>query len=427
MVLPVRLSTIEFEMLRQFARYILFFVLAWLTGMCSQNGIFVPHRCKFEVPTIPLPYATRLSLEGVYRVVAGNKNLGVDLVCKASRDKLSFFTNIKGIVIILDAAMDADSTLRFAGFWRVSEYIETGEICLAMDKEKGSKFLTHKAGPLGLQLTGSFSSIQARDNAITLEYIRGFSPSAISDSLAIFGHHGVETNGNPPFTENSLEAFRQAEAYGANALEVDVRLTRDNVPVLYHDVDLNYRLVQKQGILANLDQVSWDLLKSSIRLTDGQRIPSVEQALTIAVDSTNLRYVWLDIKGNPNVFKYLEPIVRAAMSRAASKGRKITIISDIPSTEVLAEYYKQPSYADLPLMYELGLDKAIELGCKYWGPRWTEGTLDKEVKRAHRLGIDVYAWTINSEKYVEIYLNAGFDGMITDYPAYAAFHHYIKP
>jgi len=177
--------------------------------------------------------------------------------------------------------------------------------------------------------------------------------------------------------------------------------------------------VQKAGILANLDEVTWDLLKSSVLLTDGQRIPSLEQALTLAVDSTSLRYVWLDIKGNPFVFKFLEPIVRRAMSRAAAKGRKITFISDIPTKEVLAEYYKQPSYADLPLMYELGLETAIHLGCKYWGPRWTEGTLVEQVKQAHNVGIKVYAWTINSERYIETYLNAGFDGMITDYPAYA--------
>ncbi len=414
-------------MMRKCIRYSLLFAVTYLIGMCSKNDIFVPDRCKFQVPTTPLSLATRVAMEGVYRVVDGNRNLGVDFVCKASRDKVSFFSNTKGILIILDAAMETDSTLLFAGFWRVSEYTDSGQICLAIDKDKGSKFLTHKAGPAGLQLMGNFSSTQSKDNAITLEYVRGFSPAVIADSLAIFGHHGVETNGNPPFTENSLEAFRQAEAYGANALEVDVRLTRDNVPVLYHDVDLNYRLVQKAGILANLNDVTWALLKSSIRLTDGQRIPRVEEALTLAVDSTNLRYVWLDIKGNPDVFKFLEPIVRSAMSRAAAKGRKITIISDIPTQEVLAEYYKQPSYADLPLMYELGLAKTIELGCKYWGPRWTEGTLVEEVKRAHSLGIKVYAWTINSEAYVQTYLNADFDGLITDYPAYATFHHYIKP
>ena len=55
------------------------------------------------------------------------------------------------------------------------------------------------------------------------------------------------------------------------------------------------------------------------------------------------------------------------------------------------------------------------------------GNTVEEVKRAHGLGMDVYAWTINSEKYVQVYLNADFDGLITDYPAYAAFHHYIKP
>lgn len=395
--------------------------------MCSHNEFFVPNPCKFEVSSTPLPLATRVAMEGVYRLVAGNQKLGSEFVCKASRDKVSFFSNTLGIFFILDAAMKADSTLLFAGFWRVAEFTTNGGICLSIESQNGANFLSHKAGPESLQLTGNFSTEKDPLNAITLEYVRGFSPSAIADSLAIFGHHGVETNGNPPFAENSLEAFRQAEAYGANSLEVDVRLTRDHVPVLYHDIDLNYRLVERAGILANLDEVTWDLLKSSIRLTDGQRIPSVAQALTLAVDSTNLRYVWLDIKGNPDVFKYLEPIVRSAISRAAAKNRKITIISDIPTKEVLAEYHKQPSYADLPLMYELGLDKTIELGFKYWGPRWTEGTLDEDVKRAHSWGIKVYSWTINNEKYVQEFLNAGFDGMISDYPSYVAYHHYTKP
>jgi len=40
-----------------------------------------------------------------------------------------------------------------------------------------------------------------------------------ADSVVIFGHHGIETNENPPFMENSLEAFRQSEDYGANSLE----------------------------------------------------------------------------------------------------------------------------------------------------------------------------------------------------------------
>lgn len=414
-------------MMRKWISYGLLFVLASLIGMCSQNDIFEPRPCKFDVPVTPLPLETRVSMEGVYRLAGGDGKLGSEFVCKASRDKVSFFSNALGTYMILDAAMDADSNLYLSGFWRVSEFTTNGGICLSLYKDKAAPFLAHKSGPAGLQFAGDFSTDAAPKNPITLEYVRGFSLSAIADSLAIFGHHGVETMGNPPFSENSLEAFRQAEAYGANCLEVDIRLTRDNVPVLYHDVDLNYRLIQRSGILANLDQVTWDLLKSSIRLTDGQRIPSLDQALTLAVDSTNLRYVWLDIKGNPDVFKYLEPIVRCAISRAAAKNRTITFISDIPTKAVLAEYYKQPTYADLPLMYELDLDKAIELGCKYWGPRWTEGTHDAEVKRAHDLGMKVYAWTINSETYVQVFLNAGFDGMITDYPSYVAFHHYNKP
>src|SRR5881397_2525073 len=39
--------------------------------------------------------------------------------------------------------------------------------------------------------------------------------------------------------ENTLLAFRQAVEIGADAIEFDVRLTRDGVPVVIHDADLD--------------------------------------------------------------------------------------------------------------------------------------------------------------------------------------------
>ncbi len=46
--------------------------------------------------------------------------------------------------------------------------------------------------------------------------------------------------------ENTLPAFRDAVALGATALETDVQLTADGVPVLFHDRDLQ-RLCAAQG------------------------------------------------------------------------------------------------------------------------------------------------------------------------------------
>jgi len=52
----------------------------------------------------------------------------------------------------------------------------------------------------------------------------------------VWGHRGSRGRGNPP--ENSLGAFRAALDCGAGGIELDVQLTRDGVPVVFHDAAL---------------------------------------------------------------------------------------------------------------------------------------------------------------------------------------------
>ncbi len=394
---------------------------------CSQNDIQVHFEARLE-NTKPISRDILRSMEGIYKLAEGSSSLGSEFVCKTSLNKVSFFSNERGIFFILNAGLNLqDSSIQFAGFWRVSENTSNGTISFIVPKGFGSGKLLKQNIASGLIMMGGFT-VGGRKQSITLKYERDFSASVKANPFVIFGHHGIQTNANPAFIENSLEAFRQAQDYGANSLEVDVRMTKDNVPVLYHDPDLNIRVIQKSGILADLDQITWNVLFHYVLLRDGQRIPSLEEALTLAVDSTELQYIWIDVKGNPNVFKYLEPIVRKAIARAQSKGRTIEIITDLPSDDVIDEYKKQPSYSDLPLMCELSLDETIALNCKYWGPRWTEGTLNDDVARAHSLGMKAFTWTLNSEKFIVSFMRDGnFDGLITDYPSYAVYNFYTRP
>ena len=39
------------------------------------------------------------------------------------------------------------------------------------------------------------------------------------------------------------------------------------------------------------------------------------------------------------------------------------------------------------------------------------------VAAAHRLGLEVHAWTINEEREMEALLDLGADGIMTDFPA----------
>jgi glycerophosphoryl diester phosphodiesterase len=166
-------------------------------------------------------------------------------------------------------------------------------------------------------------------------------------------------------------------------------------------------------------------LEDYVRLRDGQKIPSVAQILDAFVASTNLKCIILDIKGNVGIFKYLEPIIRSAYAQAATLNRDVLIITDIPSDDVLTEYLTQPSYATLPIIYDISLQGCIDHGFKYWMPRFSEGLLLDDVDKAHGLGIKVYSWTLNDMTLVNNYLQNGrFDGLLSDYPAYIVYDYY---
>ena len=225
---------------------------------CSQNEIFTPFEAKLE-NTVPISRDILRSMEGIYKLEDGSNDLGSDFVCKTSLNKVSFFSNARGIFFILSAGLKlADSSIQFAGFWRVSENTSNGAISFIVPKAQGSVKLLKQQIVAGLKLTGGYT-VKGGKQLISLRYVRDFSSNVKVKPFAIFGHHGIETNANPPFIENTLEAFRQAQDYGANSLEVDIRLTKDNVPVLYHDADLNIRVVEKDGILADIDQEILDV------------------------------------------------------------------------------------------------------------------------------------------------------------------------
>jgi len=64
----------------------------------------------------------------------------------------------------------------------------------------------------------------------------------------IVGHRGV--CGHPELKENTLEAFDLAVSLGGG-IELDLRLTSDDVPVVSHDPDLE-RIHGVQGVLADM-------------------------------------------------------------------------------------------------------------------------------------------------------------------------------
>jgi glycerophosphoryl diester phosphodiesterase len=88
--------------------------------------------------------------------------------------------------------------------------------------------------------------------------------------------------------ENTIDSLRSALDRGADAVEIDVRLTRDGVPVLLHDETLR-RLWERDRPLRALTAAEVS------GLTDG-RVPTLAEALAATEGSR----VMLDLPGAPD-------------------------------------------------------------------------------------------------------------------------------
>jgi len=404
---------------------------------CSKSEITLPPQPDESnlVGTTALPFtggATIKDMEGIYRWVDGANGMGTLFVCKVSKYKVSFFSNSNGTSIILNYGYKAsDGSLQFSGFYRLTESPIQGLVKFSVASAEGAADLLTGL-PDNLVLKGEYDG-----NEFTMKFERHFTDFAKNNPFMVFAHHGIQTTVDPPFAENSLGVVLNAEDYGCTGLELDVRMTKDNVPILIHDPTINTRLTMKGPLFGSWDKYGFNFISQYVRLIDGQRVPSVEQALNAFIDSTTLTHFWMDIKGNPDVFKYLEPVVRNAYERAATQGRNIVIFAGLPSSDVIDEMNKQPTYKagnpafaysdPLPSLAEETVDKAIATNSQFFGPRYTLGLLLPDVQRAHDNNIKVIAWTLNARGLIVNYLENGqFDGFITDYPAYVIYEYYTR-
>jgi glycerophosphoryl diester phosphodiesterase len=103
-------------------------------------------------------------------------------------------------------------------------------------------------------------------------------------------HRGLHTTERP---ENSLAAFEHAVETGYPA-ELDVRLTSDGVPVVFHDECLD-RLTDRSG---RVDETAWETLADTTLLDTDEPVPTLDDVLTL-VDGAVPLLVELKSSGQP--------------------------------------------------------------------------------------------------------------------------------
>lgn len=376
--------------------------------------------------------AIRQAMEGIYTVSDGANQFGDEVALKwtyvlngaDTTHYLSILTGTDAAFFNLETSFTADS-LVLNGFWRKLVNAETGLVQLNVHARRKGKLMA-VAGSLipgdTLVLSGAYGNKTATPaTPLTLTYARPLN----ARPFAILAHRsGGRTSDLLPASENTIEIIKLASRLGATGVEMDVRYTKDGVPVLYHDNTLNLRLIQKNGLTGSIEDYTYQQLSAFVRLINGEKIPTLEEALDAVVNNTPLSFVWLDTKYIGPMDK-VQAIQQRYQQKAQQLGRKLQIIIGLPSTDAIASYKALANKANTPILCELDTATTRSLDASFWAPRWTLGPQTDEVQAMKTDGLTVFVWTLDEPEFIREFIGQNqFDGILSNYSTVVAFYHY---
>lgn len=236
----------------------------------------------------------------------------------------------------------------------------------------------------------------------------------------VIGHRGAM--GHAP--ENTMTSFEQALGLGADMLEFDVRLTKDGLPVIVHDANLDRTSNRSLNVadlnakdLLELDAGSWFDLRFA-----GERIPRLSTLLKwTATKKTKSKtplcfFVELKVDGDES---RREQLIRAVLKELKEHNvlqRSVLISFDEPSLLLARKISPTTAtgflYSDF--LYD-ALDRAKGLKVNHILPRKDRVTGDL-VEEAHDAGMAVVAWTADRLDEFRKLVVWQVDAIATNYP-----------
>jgi glycerophosphoryl diester phosphodiesterase len=370
-------------------------------------------------------------MEGIYKVTQGSEMFGDTLVLKKTRDKISLFGNKNGCYFICDAG-SKDSQIILEGYWRYALNDRTGLARLTI--MNASQLIEGYSLGNKIIASGEYGNVNSMpETPISIELIKKFSSRLKSDPFIIGAHRaGGRTSDLLPVSENSVSMIKYTEYLGSTGIEIDVTLTRDKVPVLYHDDDLNIRLIQKGPLYGAIHDYTLKQLRSMVKLIHGEDIPTLEEAIASTINDTNLNFIWMDIR-DPETIPIVIQLQKKYLDLAKNKKRVLNIVIGVPTEEVYTTLKSNQDYQNIPSLCELSTNNVTTLNSQFWAFRWTLGLQEAEVSKMHEQGRKCLVWTLDVPKFTEIYTTCGgtdathrFDGLLTNYPSILAYYHYVR-
>ena len=244
----------------------------------------------------------------------------------------------------------------------------------------------------------------------------------------VIGHRGAA--GERP--ENTLPSFERALADGAAILESDVHLSRDGVPVLIHDDELE-RCTDGRGRVRDHDVAALKRLDAGHHFEPtpgahplrgrGIRIPTLAEALA----------AFPRARFNLELKESVPGMVARSVAAVAAAGRAADVLLTSANDALMAELRAHVAAARIEVALGASTGEvarfaiaalhgetpppgpmALQIPTEFAGRPLVTREL---VEHAHRHGVQVHVWTIDEPAEMCALLSLGVDGIVTNYPA----------
>ena len=216
----------------------------------------------------------------------------------------------------------------------------------------------------------------------------------------IIAHRGVTRNDQ----ENTLPAYHQAFSDGADGLEIDVRLSKDKKPIIFHDEDTS-RLFKKSLEIKNTTFFELEALGKN-----ENRIPLLDEVLDFLPQN---KECFIEIKSDANTVPFLDKL--------RIEKKNITFLS-FDKNVVLALKKRFPNKLVFHSFHMLqieryGIKKILEFyknGNSDGLSIDIRGLSNKTIDKILEKKIDLIIWTLNSMERLKELSKKNIQAIITD-------------
>ena len=216
----------------------------------------------------------------------------------------------------------------------------------------------------------------------------------------VIGHRGAMAYA----PENTLESFREARRRGASWVEIDVKLTADNVPIVMHDASLKRT--------TGLDR--------PVARTTRAELPAIVPTFEDAIACFHELGLGCNVEIKPCEGREAETarVAVATLRRAWPGSLPAPLLSSFKDLSLAAAREAAPEFARALLVSELGEDwqrraKAVDAAGLNVGSKKLTAAGALAVKRA---GFALSVWTVNDPEEARAIVGMGADCIITDAP-----------